>query len=946
MNASSERRQRAVRMLSAAAVAAAFLLPVLVSKPAHAQNNAARATQFYEDALKRHERKDFDGAAVQLRNVLSLDRNNLAAHLLLGRVLLAADQTKAAEASLEEALRLGVSKVEVLPLLGQVYLRLGDPQKLLDTVQLKDGPVAARVEVLMMRGSAHAMRGAVTAASADYAEARRLDPRAAAPWVAEVPLFLRAGDVTKALAAATKATELEPNNATAWQQLGTVQQAQGLMQRALESQNKALQLQPKLVDALVAKAGLLLSLDRRAEAQTLLQQLKADKVRDPRASVMRSMLAEAAGQRDVARQEYVEAAELVDALPGAARIQNDASLMSGAMAHRALGNRERTREYLDSLLARNPRHLAGSLMLAEALLDEQQTNRAAGLIEGVLRDAPMNGQALMLMGRVHLARRQYDQAAEMFDRAGRVGGGTEAQRELGIAQMGAQRDGAALANLEKVFAQNPADVRAGIELAIFHARRGNRQKALQVADAVVARDPRNPAMLNFLGNVKGRLGDNAGLRQAYEQALVLDPKYRPVLINLSRLDIDEGKLDPARRRLAEMLKQNEGDIEVLLIAGELEQRARRFPQAQELWQRANGTQTRDPRPGLSLAELQLSQRKLDEAHQTARSLATRFPDSVPVLHLFARTQLALQQLPAARTTLQEAAKFAAFDPLALVATAKLQLQADHPQAAAHSLSKALQAKPDDIGALVAQVELASRRGDAPGVDVALRKLNQAHPGQVPTLITAGHVAMSRRQPAQALVSYRAAYDKETGPHTALLLSQAHLALNQPAQALTLMTEMAKRHPGDPITLRALAELQLMQGKLTDARQTYATLVQAAPDDAELNMTYARVLAELKDPGALAQAEKAVKLDPNHAGIVAAYGTLLMRAGDASRGLRVLQEARLRDPGNAWIRVQLATALHGAGQTASAREELRAALAGTPPPPPSPELAQLRTALGL
>ena len=830
------------RVLSALGVAAAFLLPLSLAEEASAQGSVARSAQLYEDALKRVEKQDLPGAIVQLRNALQQDRTNLAAQLLLGRILLASDQPKAAEATLEEALRQGIAPAEVFPLLGQVYLRVGEPQKLLETLQLRQGSPEVRAEVAMLRGAAHAMRGAVSSAMAEFATAKQLDPRSAKPWVAEVPLLLRSGDIAGAQAAATRATELAPDDAQTWQQLGVVQQAQGLMQRALESQERALKLEPKLVDALVARAGLLLGLNRQSEARAMLAQMKTDKVRDPRAALMRALLAEEAGRSAEAREEYVETSELVDALPAAARAQNDASLVAGAMAHRALGNRERAREYLETLLARNGRHQPGRLMLAEMLLEDRQANRAASLAESVVREDPLNAQALNLLGRTHLARRQYDQAAELFDRALRAGGGAQAQRDLAMAQVGSNQFRQAEANLEKVFRQNPADLRAGIELAILHARGGNRQRALQVAEAVVARDPRNPSMLNFLGNIKGRLGDNDGLRKAYEQALAIDPNYRQVLINLSQLDIEQGRFEPARKRLAGLLTKDAGDTEALFLAGQLEQRARRPEQAEALWRRADGTQTRDPRAGVALVDLKLSQRKPADALEVARSLASRFPEAVVVLHTLARAQLAAQQASAARTTLQDAARFAGFDTDSLVATAKMQMAADDASGASQSLRKALQARPTDLGALVTQVELAARGGQPSAVDEAMRALNRHHAGQVPALVTAGHVAMSRRQLAQAVASYQAAYDKEPGSHTALPLAQAHLASNRPAEALALMSALVKRVPDDVVALRSLAELQLMQSRLPDARQSVARLAELRPDDAETLIMNARVSA--------------------------------------------------------------------------------------------------------
>ena len=44
-----------------------------------------KASQYYEDALQRFEKKDHKGAIVQLRNALKLDRKMLQSQVLLGK---------------------------------------------------------------------------------------------------------------------------------------------------------------------------------------------------------------------------------------------------------------------------------------------------------------------------------------------------------------------------------------------------------------------------------------------------------------------------------------------------------------------------------------------------------------------------------------------------------------------------------------------------------------------------------------------------------------------------------------------------------------------------------------------------------------------------------------------------------------------------------------------
>ena len=64
-----------------------------------AQAQPAKATQFYDEALKLYEKNDLTGTALQLKNAIRVDQKLLAAHLLLGRVLIRTGEYKAAEAS-------------------------------------------------------------------------------------------------------------------------------------------------------------------------------------------------------------------------------------------------------------------------------------------------------------------------------------------------------------------------------------------------------------------------------------------------------------------------------------------------------------------------------------------------------------------------------------------------------------------------------------------------------------------------------------------------------------------------------------------------------------------------------------------------------------------------------------------------------------------------------
>ena len=78
------RISRTVRKLVGGTLLAASMLGFCVVS--HAADS--RATKYYEDALSRYEKKDIDGAIIQLKNALQIEPKQVPALVLLGKALL------------------------------------------------------------------------------------------------------------------------------------------------------------------------------------------------------------------------------------------------------------------------------------------------------------------------------------------------------------------------------------------------------------------------------------------------------------------------------------------------------------------------------------------------------------------------------------------------------------------------------------------------------------------------------------------------------------------------------------------------------------------------------------------------------------------------------------------------------------------------------------------
>lgn len=922
----------------------ALILAGLLSGPALAVQD--KAAGYYEDALKRYEKNELPAAIIQLKNALQQDPKMLAAHLLLGKSLLREGNLKGAEAAFEEALNQGVNRGEVALPLGQVYLALGRPDAVIEKISPAGLPAALQVEVLTMRGNAYLELEKSTLASQSFENARTLDPQSATPLIAEAQMLLSAGKVEAAREKSNKALALAPDSAAALTLKASIQHVSFDLTGALASYDKALSLQPRHVDARVARAALLIDLKRDADAHRDLEFLKTVAGDEPRAAYLRAILAARQGDAKATDEAMKEVVRVIDPLPPAWVGRREQLLMAAALAHHDLRNYQKSREYLDTILSRNSRNIAAKKLLASIYFETRDLGRAQPLLESLNRSQPDDPQVMYLLGSVYLAQKHYAPASELLEKSATRTGSPEMRRTLAFSQLRMGETERGLVSLEKAFATNPADLRAGMALSRLYLRVGKVELALKTAETMVKQDAANLTALNFLGAMKGGSGDKAGARAIYQQILLKDADFIPAALNLNRLDISEKKFDTARQRLDTVLKRHRDNYQIIYEYGMLELSAGRPAEAIRHLRKAGEVQRTDPGPLLVLTDLYLSQNQTPQALEVAKDLAVKYPGDLRCQLALARAYLAGGDLRNARATLDVATRMAEYEASSQIAVARLQLAASNPDGAAYSVYKALQGSPDNLQALILAVQIEAQRGDSQKADAALKTLATKYPSALETAQATANLAMSRGQFPAAIAGYRKVLAQSENTGTALALVQAHMAAGEAGKAAAFLESWVKKHPNDLAAQKALAEAQYRSGQLPAARQSYQQVVAKDPDDAATLNNYANLLLQLNDPGAQAIAEKVVKLQPAQPAYTDTLGWILVSNGQTETGLRYLREARLRDPGNGEIRLHLAYALNKAGRKDEARDELRAALNGPSRAASNAVVSQLKKELGL
>lgn len=905
------------------------LLPVLLLAAISSGVTAAdpKASKYYEDAVARYDRQDLAGTIIQLKNALKAEPDMLAAHVLLARALLDNGDPVGAEVEADVALKLGVGRAEVLPLLGQAYLLQGKYGTLLDRVTPGGLPLTTQVKVLVMRANAQAEEGHPQVALKTLDEARSLDPRAPAVLLAQAAIYLRNGDMNRAAVASDQAMALAPDDADAWTMRASLLQLRGDRQGALEAYAKAVSFKPKYLDPRVARAGLLVDMGRMDEAGRELDQILAIEPREPRANYLKAVVAASRGDTTVAKAALQQVTRLLDPVSAAVLARNRQMLLLSGLAHYELGDQEKAMEKLTAYVHRFPGEPGPSKVLASLYLDRGDAALALSLLEPLQSSSPNDPRVLSLLATAYMKQRNFRKASELLDQAvAASGGAADIQTDFGLSLVGAGKTDSAVAQLEKTFNKDPKQTRAGIVLTILYMRRNDTARALDVIQRLVRAEPGNLVALNLMGAVQASAGDRAGGRRTLEQVLATDAGYLPATLNLVRLDVAEGKYDAARQRLAPLLKGNNRNLDAMMELAGIEEGAGNVAEAVNWLEKARAEPKGALRAGMALGELYLRNGKLDQALSVARELTAKSPEDLGVLGLLARVQIARNDGRSAQDTLKDMTRYANFDAVSQVQIARLQILAGNDSGASYSLDKALDGKPDFLPALALYAEVEIRRKAFTKAEQRIRTISDKHPeatGQVARL--RGDLALAQGQHAAALASYGEALKKDGGNDLALRILSAYSESGQLAKGVAFLEKWRRDHPGDPLLMNATAEGYLRLGRFKEAGSIYEQLLKLRPDDGLVLNNLALIARKLGNPEALSLAERAYKLRPNDPLVIDTLGWILVGQTQFDRALTLLRDARLRDPVNPEIRYHLAVALDKTGRRKEARDELAEAL---------------------
>jgi len=886
----------------------------------------SKAYRYYEDALSRYERKDLNGAIIQLKNAIQGDQKLLAAHVLLGKSLLETGDPIGAEVEFDEALRQGVNRAEVLTFLGQAYLQQGKYNTLLERIQATGLPIGQQVAVLVLRANALAEKGNIADASKALEEARQLEPGSIMVRLAQATVSIRKGDLALAKKYSDEALSLSPNDAGAWSIRGSLQVASGDREGALQSYTKASSLNPQYLEPRITRVGLLLDSGRFEEAERELTSVREIAPREPRTAYFRALIAKNRGDKVAIKSALEDVIQVLDPLPPESLAANKSMLMLNALAHYDLGNKEKASDKLKALLRRYPGDDAATKLLARQYLDNGDHSSALSLLEPLRRRSPDDPRVLSLLATAYMHDGNFRGANELLEQAVKNSGGAlDIRTDFGVSLAGVGKDAQAIEQLRQVWLKDTKQTRAAMTLSTLYLRTGKAKDAIGVLETLIKNDPSNVAALNMMGVARATSGDHAGARKAYEQVLVRSPEHQGAVLNLSSLDQADGKPDAARQRLQNLLKADKGNIDAMMELASIDEKGGRFDDAVRWLDKARSHSKGTIPAGNRLAELYLQKGDNEKALSVGKEVLAKAQGNLVALGIAARAQIAKGDRSVARQTLVEMTRYAGFDPVAQVDVARLQVAAGNDSGANYSLEKALNTQPGFPPAIIMSAEIEIRQREFAKAEQRINQLLKISGSGAITARLQGDLAMARGQNAVALTAYNDALKKSDTPDMALRLYQAHVTTGDLSKGLAFLQKWQGSRADDAVVLRTIGDGELQLGNLAAARAAYEKILKKQPDDALVLNNLAQVAFAQNDKAATSYAERAYSQRSSDPAVIDTLGWLLLQQGQIERGLALLRDARLRNPNDPEIRYHLAAALSKSGRKVEAREELGAAL---------------------
>lgn len=887
----------------------AICCAVLLSVPAVA---AETAVDYYESALTYSHQQQWREAELELRNSLKINPNYLPARLLLGRVLLQTEQWPSAEKELTLALDGGAAAD---PLVFDVIRTLLAQQK------------ADEASFMLTRFVELQQLPSYRLMQANLAKLRFQYPEAATIY----------SSLVKTTTAETKLTaELSAEARYEYADLLFKQQQYALVDAELAQiskdspqarkvallQAKLFQNQQKLPQAeaiysellkrdandaaaIIGKAQLLIARNALTDALALVVKFRELQPNNPYGQLLHASILGLQGDESGENRLLKQIQQQLASFDSAVREAEDV-LMLSAMLDFSDEKYEQVITKLNRYQQLYPNNSQVSQLLAQSYLQSNDPQLASKHIREAIVQNPTDANLYLISAAI--ARAEKDTKLELAvlqEAVGRFANHDAIRRGYVQALLRNQQQAKARDFLGLNDKNSETMLADQLLLGYLQLETGLFKDALATAQTLLDLTNSKVEVFQFAGDVSAKTGDQKLAAQLYQQALVLDADYKPALLSLASLKLQQQDWQGASSIYQQILSKTPDDQLVLQLLADAAIKLRQLPAAIGYLEQLNADDSSSAPARMALLELYLQTGDTSKAGALAEQL-TEQVSIAPTLYL-AKARLALTEQNLEQVRHNTAILYGLWydNAVRLVDLADLQLRAQDQQGLAATLQRLSELKAPAAQQQFLLVRQQLMLGEFSNGLKNLKKLTSQIGSTVETQELEAHLLIGLGQLSDAARLLEPLLAKSDSPtHLILLL---HCRQADTAAVTNILQTWLAKHPNDLNATLLLAE------QLTNAgqKQHALALYQQSPllnSQAILQNNLANLLLSVDAAAALKWAEQAHNSMPEQPDILDTYGIALAKAGKLNEALTTLRDAEIRLPQSALVQMHLAETL--------------------------------------
>ena len=870
----------------------------------------ARARQYQQQGQDR-------AAVIELKNVLQKDPQHGEARTLLGQIYLDQGDVLSAEKELRRAQSLGVGRELILPALGRTLLLQGAYDKVLAEVDA----APAHPQWMALRADALLGQGKLDQAEAIYTELLRQRPDDVGALLGSARIAAARDQGLAALRLVYQAIAGHPDDIDALRLRADLLHGQGNNDAAMQDEMRIARLRPEQVQARVDIVNLHLQAGRYAQADAEMARARQIAPNNLLVVYTQALLNFREGKLQPARDQL----QLV--LKAAPEHMPSILLMGSVQL--GLGSLPQAEQFLRKFLENKPHNRYATKLLSSVMLKSGQPDAAITLLAPLLDDKQDDVELMALAGEAYMRTRQFGKAEAYYQKASTLAPDMAMlHTAVGISQLGQGDSVRAIGELERASALDAANSRAGVLLVLTYLRDKQNDKALDSVNRLIRQQGNNPLLHNLKGGVLMANKDVADARASFLQANTLDPLYLPALENLAQLDLMDKRPDLARQRFIAALSRDQKNPGIMTALAKLATAQGHYTEAQHWLELSNKDNPDALAPALLLANFYTQSGEQQKSLPLAQKLQAINPSSPDALALLAEAQSRSANHAAALENFNKLALLLPASAAVQMRIASMQMALNDVPAAQTSLQKVLALQSDFPAARAALVKLLTDHADYTQASAVARVLRQQHPDAPLAYKLDGDILMAQNKPLPALAPYRQAYALDHSGPVLIPLFNALKAAGRGQEASAAMLHWLAEHPADTPTrlhyassLQADHQYQAAMGQLEQIIQRDPTNMVALND-------LAWACLQQHDGRAPAFAERARALAPDNPAVLDTLGWILVQQGDGVRALPLLRRAAQLAPAVEDIRYHFGLTLMKAGDARAARPVLQPLLTST------------------